>query len=446
MSEAKNIQAVVANALCTACGACSGVCPTQAIEMLVNAAGYLVAAIRMEQCTNCGLCRKVCPSVPENQVMVVGASDPFHGISLSAYIGHAVDQEIRQKSQSGGIVSALLCYLLEERLIQGAVVNQFSSQDRRPLAVYATTRQAVLAGAGSYYSQSSVVKTILANKDKRMAAVVLGCQAESLKLIRAINPTLGVPAYTIGLICAGQYSGAYIDELISLAGCRNAQINGFRFRDKSAGDWPGHVKIYAADKNYILDKKYRHMLKPVYEAYRCLLCFDQMNVQSDLVVGDPWGIDHAENKTGNSVIVVRTEKGKALLEGAVKQGYIDVAEVPVKDVIRGQTVDGRLKTQFFSAVAYCRQKGYPLPVNVDACAAVPYVNPKQKQSQVIKARLDYSRRVYLSGDPQESARLQSAQGAAAKRKQAAAEVMYFFKRAIRYALRRLVSCCGRCPT
>jgi len=51
--------------------------------------------------------------------------------------------------------------------------------------------------------QSSVVKTILENRDKQMAAVVLGCQSESLDLIGEKYPNITLPAYIIGLICAG---------------------------------------------------------------------------------------------------------------------------------------------------------------------------------------------------------------------------------------------------
>jgi len=97
--------------------------------------------------------------------------------------------------------------LLEQKLIEGAVVNNFNKNTKRPEAVFETTREGIIKGAGSYYSQSSVVKTILENRDKQMAAVVLGCQSESLDLIGEKYPNITLPAYIIGLICAGQYSG-----------------------------------------------------------------------------------------------------------------------------------------------------------------------------------------------------------------------------------------------
>lgn len=41
--------------ICIMCGACSGVCPVNAIEVSVTEARIL------ENCTECGLCAKVCP-------------------------------------------------------------------------------------------------------------------------------------------------------------------------------------------------------------------------------------------------------------------------------------------------------------------------------------------------------------------------------------------------
>ena len=116
-------------------------------------------------------------------------------------------------------------------------------------------------------------------------------------------------------------------------------MNKFRFRDKDADGWPGDIKIYTANKNYVLNKKTRHMLKPVYETYRCLFCFDQMNIYSDIAVVDPYGIKNKTDKLGNSVIIVRTKKGKELIESAVKVGVINIEKVPIKKIIKGQTVD-----------------------------------------------------------------------------------------------------------
>ncbi len=306
---------------------------------------------------------------------------------------------MRQESQSGGIVTALLCYLLEQGRIDGAIVNRFCAETNRPEVVCVSSRKEIRQAAGSYYCQSSVVKTILENRDKRLAAVVLGCQAESLALVGRALPKPYVPEYMLGLICAGQYSSHYIDDLVSLSKAFPSDVKRVRFKDKSAGGWPGDVKIYTAEGDHVLGREHRHRLKPVYEVYRCLLCFDQMNSHSDMVVGDPWGIRNAENSLGNSVIITRTQKGQQLVEDAVARGYIKVAGLPVDAVLKGQTVDSRLKPQFLTAAENCRETGSLLPVDECCFAGIPRMRSPEKQHvSAIRERLRYAREVYLECD------------------------------------------------
>lgn len=111
--------------------------------MITNIAGYLIANINYDRCTYCGMCYEIRPSNPTNNPLTKD-NDIFHGKYSSGYIGHASDANIRQKSQSGGVVTALLCYLLEQKLIEGAVVNNFNKNTKRPEAVFETTREGII--------------------------------------------------------------------------------------------------------------------------------------------------------------------------------------------------------------------------------------------------------------------------------------------------------------
>lgn len=434
MNKEDNIQMVTDNALCTACGACCGICPINAIYMTYNTAGYLMACVDESKCTHCGVCYSICPSVPDN-IPAQEHVDIFHGKYIAGYIGHARDEKTRQGSQSGGIVTALLCYLLENKKIDGAIVNKFGKRTRKPQSVCAETVEETRKCAGSFYSQSSVVKTVLENNKKKTAAVVLGCQAESLALIRKKYPQIRLPKYIIGLFCAGQYSGNYIDDLIHSSECNPLEVTNFRFRDKNAGGWPGNVKIYTADKEYVLDKSKRFFLKSVYESFRCLLCFDQLNIYSDISVGDPWGIQREDEKAGNSVIIVRTKKGQELLEEASNLGVIAIEPLPVEKIIRGQTVDNRLKTQFFTAMKICKNMGFKLPFNEEKFKHISYNLPTAKKSREIAKRLLFSRKVFLEEDLRKLQELISDRKSELQKK-AFLSKLNFPRRAFAYCLRR----------
>lgn len=390
-----NIAKVIDNALCTACGACSGICPHKSIAMLENNAGFLCAYIDENKCNKCdGMCYAICPSIPSN-TPELNSFDLFHGNFLSGYIGHSTDKKIRQQSQSGGVVTALLCYLLEKGRVEGAIVNTFNKKNSRPKAVLAKNKNDIIEGCGSYYSQSSVVETVLQNQDKKTAAVVLGCQAESLKHIKKKYSKIQLPDYTIGLFCSGQYSGFFIEQLIKKAGLAKKEVTKFRFKDKSAGGWPGHTKVYSENTNKVIADAARHRYKELYKSYRCLLCFDQMNIYSDISVGDPWGIDKKDNKAGNTVIIVRTKKGEMLIKDAIEDGVISAEPLSVKRITEGQTVDNRLKPSFFFASEFCKRKGYNMPYEEGVFKKHSIKELAKKEAKVFKKRLVYSRNLYL---------------------------------------------------
>lgn len=238
----KHIGTIGQQGLCTACGGCGAVCPVGAVRMVENPAGFVTASVDESLCVDCGRCRKVCPSVPDN-TKKFAPEDLLHGTCLAGFVGYAGEKTVRQGGQSGGIVTALLRYLLRSGEIDAALAAGFDPARCRPKAIVAETEEAILASAGSYYTQVPLLAVLPETKEKRVAAVTLGCQNESLTLMEQAAPDL-VPAYRIGLICAGQNSGAMIDDICREAGCESPTA--FRFRDKKAGGWPGAITVRGA--------------------------------------------------------------------------------------------------------------------------------------------------------------------------------------------------------
>jgi coenzyme F420 hydrogenase subunit beta len=353
------VATVVKRNLCTACGTCQSVCPHGAIAMSRSAADFIVPAVDPDKCTKCGLCLLSCPGTGLPKELTGGFKDIFRGENLCAFIGRAADEALWKNGQSGGVVSALLLYLLETGKVDGVAVNVFDGKTKRTAVKKVRTKQELLEAQGSYYIQSAVNTETIGDGNEKTAAVVLGCQAEGIALARKYANGRGTPAYLIGLVCAGNHSGLLLDDLVKQS--RLKDVTSFRFRDKAAGGWPGNISVSAGERRAVLDKSRRMALKDVYGNFRCQCCFDQMNVYSDVVVGDPWGIDRKDRSKGYSVVFARTEKGRELLEGAARDGYIIAETVPLEDVYNGQTVDSRLMPQFFALQRICEKEGIPFP-------------------------------------------------------------------------------------
>ena len=107
MENNNTISQLVKDGLCTGCGTCVALCPGEAIEMMINEKkGIYAPQLNEEKCNNCGICFKVCS----------GHEVDFKGVKF---------RNIRKRARiSGGLVTQLLIFALEEGIIDGALVTR----------------------------------------------------------------------------------------------------------------------------------------------------------------------------------------------------------------------------------------------------------------------------------------------------------------------------------
>ena len=125
------IEEVVKNDICTGCGTCVALCPGEAIKLTINEKkGIYVPKIDEEKCNDCDICYEVCPGhevdFKQLNLEIFGKEqeDILIGNYLNCYIGHSTNYDIRYNSASGGLVTQLLIFALEEGIIDGALVHK----------------------------------------------------------------------------------------------------------------------------------------------------------------------------------------------------------------------------------------------------------------------------------------------------------------------------------
>ena len=69
-------------------------------------------------------------------------------------LGRSTDKQIQKISQDGGIATALLCFALDEKIIDGAVVAGPSDEMWKPMPTVAMTSDDIMAAAGTKYTLS----------------------------------------------------------------------------------------------------------------------------------------------------------------------------------------------------------------------------------------------------------------------------------------------------
>ncbi|GAI06547.1 unnamed protein product, partial [marine sediment metagenome] len=244
----KEIEIIVKEELCLRCGTCVGICPKDAI--IVNG-DYYPYCTDYEICNDCGLCLKVCPGIevnfPEIVKQTFGEIDyDFYanGFFTKLYIGRAIDENILIKASSGGVVTQILDFLLNENIIQGAIVTT-SCHDKpwKAKPILARKSDEILESAQSKYSVSPVNSLLkkLDGFDGKVAYVGLPCHIHGLKKAISLKRKLKDKIYIIiGLLCSTNVEEISTKDMLWASKIKEQDVKKIEFRK---GEWPGKIGV-----------------------------------------------------------------------------------------------------------------------------------------------------------------------------------------------------------
>jgi coenzyme F420 hydrogenase subunit beta len=226
----------------------------------------------------------------------------------------AKDAKITGVTQDGGVVTALLCYAMDKGIIDGALVAGKSDQAWLPKPTIATTKEEIIAAAGTKYTISPVVSVL---KDAareygldKIAVVGTPCQMYAVRKMQ-LYPFGGrhIPdkiALTIGIFCTENFSYAGLKTVIEdhckvpIESVTKMEIGGGKFKVKGA-------------KEVAIPIKETHK----YEQESCHVCSDLTAEFADIGTGSIGTPD------GWSTVFTRSTKGKDLLAKAMADGLFE---------------------------------------------------------------------------------------------------------------------------
>lgn len=340
---------VIGVGLCTSCGTCAGICPLDSIRM-----NYQLDEPKPEligKCNACGLCYEMCPGrdVPLRDLdrMLFGRErdvdrEPL-GIYKRSLRGYASKREIRERSSSGGVVSALLNCALGEKIIDGALIAGWD--EKRPWRckpMIATTPSEVERGVRSAYvvvPVNALLREVLKRKLEKIGVVGCPCHIHAIRKMQMHNrPKRLIQriTFTIGLFCAANYYFKGTEHVIKELGDVNSmeQIVSMDYR---GGNWPGslYVTTKAGKVRCVASKdEYLHFLGAAsYKRDRCLMCIDWSAESADIAAGDIFTPIPEKNRRWTATLI-RTDTGEELIETAIKKGYIIVKDFDAEALTR----------------------------------------------------------------------------------------------------------------
>ncbi len=327
---------VISRGLCTGCGTCAGVCPSE-LEMVYG--DHELGPVLRGECIDCSLCYDCCPGkdipFPELEQKVYGrkaerAREPL-GIYRTCLAGYARDKEIRQAGTSGGVASALLICAIESGLIDVAMVGEMNHDfPWRTQPLVASGREEVLRAAKT---KSQVVATNASiaealGRGSRIGHVGLGCHVHALRKLQTSYATHKMSralSFSLGLFCFTNYYTIAAELLIlertpvkSLDEVAKMEYRDGKPRGNfSVTDKQGRVFTIPGGESHTF-------LRSCFQRDRCKMCLDWCNELADISLGDYWGpaVAGQDMTQGWSTIIVRTESGERLLREAESRGYL----------------------------------------------------------------------------------------------------------------------------
>jgi coenzyme F420 hydrogenase subunit beta len=322
-------QEVVTGGLCTGCAGCIIACPHDVLSYDDTGGKYkpfhIDADGGAENCTHgvkgCTMCTRACPRFrmwePEIDTHLFGRErtpDEIAGISSDILLVRATDPDVYQAGQDGGLVSAMLIWALDHDVIDAALVSTLEGDGSTWKAIpsVATTREQVLAAAGSRYTYSAnplAYPQAIEGGAERIALVGMGCQASGPPVMaaRKAGKIARRLSLTIGLLCSKTFDDAIFPELFEAKyGIARADITKMNIK--------GVFQVWTRDGQF-------HEI-PLKEAHAwtregCKTCPDFAAEHADISTG---GIGAFNDWT---LTIVRTDKGRELLEGMIADGAVE---------------------------------------------------------------------------------------------------------------------------
>lgn len=307
-------------AKCCGCTACKVACPTGAIEMEQDKEGFSYPCIDNSKCIKCNKCNRVCPIINKSNETA---------FSRKVYICQNTDDNIRFDSTSGGVFSALACYVIDRN---GYVFGAEFDNKWRVVHGVGSSLEDLGRFRGSKYVQSHLGDTFkdvkrLLDDDKWVLFTGTPCQVEGLVsyLNKQYEKLILMDIVCFSISSPGVWK-TYLEHLEKTGKIDISKISEIKFRDKTKYGYEYTLMTFYDNNSKVLyssgpesNQMLRSFVSNTSVRPACYSCqFKKVNRVSDFTAWDCYNVykykKEMDDNRGTSHVMIHTKKAQQIVD------------------------------------------------------------------------------------------------------------------------------------
>lgn len=354
--------------MCYGCGFCKVVCPRAAIDYLYKNNDFVYAYKRLEKCVRCNLCHCICPSRGWENVHILRSESLFEvseGLNPFEEVCFCNSNEIniRKNGTSGGMVTAVLKYLLESSIIEGVLLPKYDNRLGAKYELMTTIDEVISSQKSKYFCIPFDYPLDKIARYRKLAIVGLPCHLEALNNVFQIKPELKqILHFKIGLFCGHVQKKIFYQHLLKKERLNFHEVKKLDFRP---GEWWKYDYFSVSTDRGIKTFQFRGnkymaaLIKSrLFSRSACAYCPDFTAKKSDISFGDGWHEKLKNNKEGFNYAIVRNKEAKKILEEMSTKGLVTIYRSDPKEFSGSDLLGNLLYKQLHikKRISYLREK------------------------------------------------------------------------------------------
>lgn len=267
------------------------------------------------------------------------------------YIGHSTYNDLRFKASSGGIGTTIIKYLLNSEKYGTAVTFRFNQEKclYEPYLIYSFKD---FNNCGSIYQDTDTIGFIKENIKNIKNGIVITCMPCQVRAIQNILSRENIPNFIISFCCSGQTTIGGTWFYYKLLHINKNDIINMQYRGNG---WPSGIQIKLKNGTIIKKENYTYPWTLMYQSKlfkpkRCFKCNKDISYISDISLADPWLKEYIDqDKIGNTLFVINTQKGKEIISNMVTCSYIKIKKSSYSEYLtaNGHTIKAKQNKKTF---------------------------------------------------------------------------------------------------